>query len=81
MPDYDRRVTVPILWDKTETIVSNESSEIIRMFNSAFDGITGNTRFLARGPARPDRRRQRAHLFRHQQRRLQIRLRHHAGGL
>ncbi|MGJ8603330.1 MAG: glutathione S-transferase family protein [Marivita sp.] len=38
------RVTVPILWDtKHETIVSNESSEIIRMLNSAFDGITGNT--------------------------------------
>ncbi|MEL6551017.1 MAG: glutathione S-transferase family protein [Pseudomonadota bacterium] len=37
------RVTVPILWDKeTGTIVSNESSEIIRMFNSAFDGLTGN---------------------------------------
>ena len=39
-PDYSGRVTVPILWDKkTSTIVSNESSEIIRMFNSAFDGI------------------------------------------
>jgi putative glutathione S-transferase len=38
------RVTVPILWDKVQnTIVSNESSEIIRMFNSAFDGLTGNT--------------------------------------
>jgi putative glutathione S-transferase len=38
--DYSGRVTVPILWDKkTKTIVSNESSEIIRMFNSAFDGI------------------------------------------
>jgi len=38
------RVTVPVLWDKQEnTIVSNESSEIIRMFNSAFDQITGNT--------------------------------------
>ncbi|MEO0947490.1 MAG: glutathione S-transferase family protein [Cyanobacteria bacterium J06641_5] len=37
-PDYTGRVTVPILWDKqTGTIVSNESSEIIRMFNSAFD--------------------------------------------
>ncbi|MBH0064172.1 glutathione S-transferase family protein [Psychrobacter sp. SZ93C1] len=36
-PDYTGRVTVPILWDKkTNTIVSNESSEIIRMFNSAF---------------------------------------------
>ncbi|WP_420586242.1 glutathione S-transferase family protein [Ruegeria sp.] len=43
-PAYSGRVTVPILWDKEqETIVSNESSEIIRMFNSAFDGITGNT--------------------------------------
>ncbi|WP_422049138.1 glutathione S-transferase family protein [Shimia sp.] len=41
---YSGRVTVPILWDKQrETIVSNESSEIIRMFNSAFDGLTGNT--------------------------------------
>jgi putative glutathione S-transferase len=39
-PDYTGRVTVPVLWDKQrETIVSNESSEIIRMFNSAFDGI------------------------------------------
>ena len=39
-PHYSGRVTVPVLWDKrTETIVSNESSEIIRMFNSAFDGI------------------------------------------
>lgn len=38
------RVTVPILWDKQrETIVSNESSEIIRMLNSAFNHITGNT--------------------------------------
>ena len=38
--DYSGRVTVPVLWDKeTGTIVSNESSEIIRMFNSAFEGI------------------------------------------
>jgi glutathionyl-hydroquinone reductase len=43
-PAYSGRVTVPILWDKRQgTIVSNESAEIIRMFNSAFDGITGNT--------------------------------------
>ncbi|QKV17082.1 glutathione S-transferase family protein [Oricola thermophila] len=41
--DYSGRVTVPVLWDrKRETIVSNESSEIIRMFNSAFDGLTGD---------------------------------------
>jgi putative glutathione S-transferase len=39
-PDYTGRVTVPVLWDmKRATIVSNESSEIIRMFNSAFDGL------------------------------------------
>ena len=39
-PDYTGRVTVPVLWDKHQgTIVSNESSEIIRMFNSAFDGV------------------------------------------
>lgn len=39
-PTYSGRVTVPILWDKqTATIVNNESAEIIRMFNSAFDGI------------------------------------------
>ncbi|SAK61556.1 glutathione S-transferase family protein [Caballeronia ptereochthonis] len=39
-PHYTGRVTVPILWDKRRgTIVSNESSEIIRMLNSAFDGI------------------------------------------
>jgi len=42
-PYYSGRVTVPVLWDKkNETIVSNESAEIIRMFNSAFDHITGN---------------------------------------
>jgi len=40
MSDYTGRVTVPVLWDKkTNTIVSNESPEIIRMFNSAFDGV------------------------------------------
>ena len=47
---YDKatgRVTVPVLWDKTQNvIVSNESSEIIRMFNSAFDQLTGNQRDL-----------------------------------
>jgi putative glutathione S-transferase len=38
--DYTGRVTVPTLWDKEQgTIVSNESSEIIRMFNGAFDGV------------------------------------------
>lgn len=41
-PDYTGRVTVPTLWDKErETIASNESAEIIRMFNSAFNGLDG----------------------------------------
>ena len=39
-PNYSGRVTVPTLWDKQRgTIVSNESADIIRMLNSAFDGI------------------------------------------
>ena len=42
-PSVSGRVTVPILYDtQRETIVSNESSEIIRMFNTAFNDITGN---------------------------------------
>lgn len=40
---YSGRVTVPILWDKKRnTIVSNESADIIRMLNSAFNSITDN---------------------------------------
>ncbi len=40
-PRFSGRVTVPALWDKQRrTIVNNESAEIIRMFNSAFDGFT-----------------------------------------
>lgn len=42
--DYSGRVTVPVLWDKKQNcIVSNESADIIRMFNSAFNSLTGNT--------------------------------------
>ena len=42
-PTITTSVTVPILWDKkTNTIVNNESSEIIRMFNSSFNNLTGN---------------------------------------
>ena len=42
-PQYTGRVTVPVLWDKeTEQIVSNESSEIIRIFNFSFNELTGN---------------------------------------
>ncbi|MXN49983.1 glutathione S-transferase family protein [Shinella sp. AETb1-6] len=43
-PHYSGRVTVPVLWDKKQNrMVSNESAEIIRMFNSAFDHLTGST--------------------------------------
>lgn len=42
-PSYEGRVTVPVLWDKhTQTIVSNESADIIRMFDTAFDHLTSN---------------------------------------
>ena len=42
-PQYSGRATVPVLWDKkTRKIVNNESAEIIRMFNSIFNRITGN---------------------------------------
>ncbi|MCP1651836.1 glutathione S-transferase family protein [Pseudomonas nitroreducens] len=51
--NYTGRVTVPVLWDKHEQrIVSNESAEIIRMFNTAFDGITGNKLDLYPEPMR-----------------------------
>jgi putative glutathione S-transferase len=42
---YSGRVTVPVLWDKeTRAIVNNESAEIIRMFNSVFDGVDPRVR-------------------------------------
>lgn len=42
-PHYSGRVTVPLLWDrKLGRIVSNESADILRMFNAAFDGLTGS---------------------------------------
>ncbi|GGO75826.1 glutathione-dependent reductase [Marinobacterium nitratireducens] len=45
-PDYSGRVTVPVLWDrKEETIVNNESADILRIFNSAFSALA---------PAGPD---------------------------
>ena len=54
-PDYTGRVTVPVLWDKqTETIVSNESAEIIRMFNDAFNDITGDQQDFYPEPLRQD---------------------------
>lgn len=43
-PDYSGKVTVPVLWDKKRSkIVSNESADIIRMFNTEFNELTGNT--------------------------------------
>ena len=43
-PDYSGRCSVPILWDKkSETIVSNESSEIIRMLNNTFNNLAINS--------------------------------------
>ncbi|MCB8887797.1 glutathione S-transferase family protein [Vreelandella malpeensis] len=41
---YTGRVTVPVLWDKQrQAIVNNESADLVRMFNGAFDELTGNT--------------------------------------
>ncbi|GHE96846.1 glutathione-dependent reductase [Aliiroseovarius zhejiangensis] len=54
-PHYSGRVTVPVLWDKkNKTIVSNESSEIIRMFNTAFDGIGAKEGDFYPAPLRDD---------------------------
>ncbi len=52
-PQYTGRVTVPVLWDKQEQrIVNNESSQIIRIFNSDFDELTGNRLDLYPEPLR-----------------------------
>jgi glutathionyl-hydroquinone reductase len=54
-PDVTSKVTVPVLWDRQRgTVVSNESAEIIRMFNSAFDGITRNRADYYPEPLRPE---------------------------
>ncbi len=54
-PKSTGRVTVPVLWDRhTQSIVSNESSEIIRMFNSAFNHVTGNDLDFWPGPLRDE---------------------------
>ena len=65
-----------------ETIVNNESSEIIRMLNSAFDGCgAAPGDYYPEALRRRDRPDQRARLRHRQQRRLPRRLRHHPGGL
>jgi putative glutathione S-transferase len=52
---YSGKVTVAVLWDsKTRRIVNNESAEIIRILNSAFDGITGNRLDLYPEELRPE---------------------------
>ena len=54
-PTYTGRVTVPVLWDRQQqTIVCNESAEIIRIFNSAFNDLTGNTADYYPEALRPD---------------------------
>lgn len=54
-PHYTGRVTVPVLWDKQQnTIVSNESAEIIRMLNSAFDAWADTTVDLYPEPLRAE---------------------------
>jgi len=54
-PRITTRVTVPVLWDKaTGSIVSNESAEIIRMLNGAFDRITGNSLDFSPEALRPE---------------------------
>lgn len=53
--DYSGRVTVPVLWDKqAETIVSNESAEIIRMLNAAFGAIGAASPDFYPEPLRPE---------------------------
>lgn len=75
-PHYTGRVTVPVLWDKQEQrIVNNESAEIIRIFNTAFDGLTSNRLDLySRAAARKHRCTERADLPCREQRRVPRRL-------
>ncbi len=82
-PGFEGRVTVPVLWDKkTGQIVSNESSDIVRMFNDAFDAVARRARRPLPGrAAHADRRDQRVRLRQGQQRRLQGGLRAQPGGL
>ena len=54
-PEYSGRATVPVLWDKAQsTIVSNESAEIVRMLNSAFDRVGGNGEDFYPAPLRAE---------------------------
>lgn len=54
-PACTTRVTVPTLWDaKTRRIVNNESSEMIRMFNTAFAGLAERSPDYYPEPLRPE---------------------------
>ncbi|HVG01843.1 MAG TPA: glutathione S-transferase family protein [Nitrospira sp.] len=54
-PSYRGRVTVPVLWDSlTRRIVSNSDDDLMRMFNSEFNQVTGNTLDLYPPPLRPE---------------------------
>jgi putative glutathione S-transferase len=54
-PHYTGKATVPTLWDKkTGRIVNNESADIVRMFNTAFDDLTGNRLDLYPEPLRAE---------------------------
>lgn len=54
-PDFTGRATVPVLWDKkTQTIVNNESADIVRMFNSGFGGLAQNAIDLYPAPLREE---------------------------
>ena len=79
-PHYTGRVSVPVLWDKKRrTIVNNESSEIIRMLNSAFEAFTDVHTDYYPAALRAEIDRINDLIYRHrQQRRLSRRLRHHA---
>lgn len=53
--DVTTRVTVPVLWDKqTQSIVNNESADIIRIFNSDFNTLTGDTQDFYPSPLREE---------------------------
>ena len=81
--DLHGRVTVPVLWDKKlNTIVSNESPEIIRMLNSAFDNVGAKAGdYYPEALRAGNRRAQRLYLPQYQQRGLSRRLCHHPGSL
>ena len=81
-PACTTRVTVPTLWDaKTRRVVNNESSEIIRIFNTAFSGLAQPTPDYYPEPLRSDIDATNALVLKASTRRQRLRLLDHAGGL